>query len=579
MAKVKLTIDGVEVEAEEGSMVLEACLDSGTFVPHYCFHKGLSVAGNCRMCMVEVHPPMPPGAKPRPVTKPSISCATEVAEGMVVHTQSELAREARTGVLEFLLINHPLDCPVCDQAGECDLQDFSFKYGQGESVFLEEKLTKQTKDFGPDVRYYGNRCINCTRCVRFTQEIAGTSELGQVQRGGHSEIDMMPGTTLDGPLSGNVVDICPVGALVSRDFLHKSRVWHLDKTDSICPHCATGCNIEIHTKDEVVQRLKPRHNPKVNSYWMCDTGRAGYKHVHAPGRLTAATKRAGDGERQRVSFQEVVAETAGLVAGAGDDLQIWASAWLTNEELWLIRSLFPSKQIGLLAREAGEEKRFFPSWGVSERNPALAGQHERGALADDGATFVISADRNPNTLGAQRILGKTACGTRRRNKLIKDAVAGSHKLALVFGAIPEFEAEAELLEALAGVEQVIVVALADGPLAQAAHVLVPGAAFAEKRGSFVNGAGMTQRIGFAVPTPGQTRCELEFLGALAAKMGQDVGPCSPQRLFEAMTAEVKGFDGVSWDDALHRSPRWSPHMAAAEPASAGALFEAGGSES
>ncbi|RME75492.1 MAG: hypothetical protein D6776_03060 [Planctomycetota bacterium] len=565
--KVKLTIDGVEVEAPRGSMVLEAALDAGIFVPHYCFHRALSVAGNCRMCMVEVWPRGRDGKPMGPPRKPSIACATEVADGMVVKTKSAMAHEARQGVLEFLLINHPLDCPVCDQAGECDLQDFSFQFGRGESRFREEKAIKGAKDFGPEVRFYGNRCINCTRCVRFTQEIAGSSDLVQVHRGGRNVIDLADGAVFDHPLSGNVVDLCPVGALVSRDFLHKSRVWHLDRTDSVCPHCSTGCNIEVHTQDEVVQRIKPRHNPHVNGYWICDRGRLGYHHVHADDRLTAARRNLGpehEGEVSvRLSFQEAIAEAGAAIERAGERAYAIANAWLTNEELFALQTLWPTDRIGLIARPPGEEQRFYPKWGDAERNPSLPRQHERGKLYEDGATFVIEADRNPNRTGALRILGEQACSEQRLDAILSAALAGEVETLLVFSGMPDYHPPEVLTGALARVANVIVVDLFDGPLARAASLVLPGAAVFEKRGTFTNGRGRTQRIDMARPTPGQARTELEILFALGRALGRPLPSGSPKRLFELLVEQNEAFAGLRWADTHHVAPAWSPHMAAA----------------
>ncbi len=596
MPQVTIVIDGRKIACEKGTMVLQAALDAGIFIPHYCYHPALSVAGNCRMCLVELVPKPPPGAPPDwkpPPQKPAIACATEAVDGLEVRTTTEMVRKAREGVLEFLLINHPLDCPVCDQAGECDLQDFSFRYGRANSRFVEEKLTKHTKDFGPEVRLYGNRCINCTRCVRFTQEIIGTGDITQVHRGDHNIVDIFPGKVFDSPLSGNVVDLCPVGALVSRDFLHKARVWQLERTPSVCPHCSTGCSIEVHTRDEEIQRLKPRWNPEVNGWWMCDMGRLGYKHVHAEGRLAHYARRSSGGEAlERVPFQAAVEEIAGALAragagGAGEaagatgiagptgaaggggagGAEAWAlaSAWLTNEELWAVRALFPPERIALIARPPGEERRFYPRWGDSERNPSLAGQHDRARLYPDGATFVIEADRNPNRAGARRILGEEACAEGRLDAFARACAEGRVAAALVLAGMPDWEPPAALLEALAKVPFVAVVDLFAGSLARLATVLAPAAAWAEKDGTYTNGRGTTQRMLFARPAPGQTRTELALLHAIAACLGRGADvPHVPAAAFARLVAAaVPGFEGLTWEGlAPRRPPAWSPHMMA-----------------
>jgi NADH-quinone oxidoreductase subunit G len=274
----KLTIDGKEITVEPGTKVIEAIKRLGIFIPHYCYHPGLSIAGNCRICMVDVEKS----------PKPQIACNTDCADGMVVRTDTDRAKETRRHVLEFLLINHPLDCPVCDQAGECWLQDYYMRFGLYDARFYEQKVKKpKAVPIGPTVMLDAERCILCSRCVRFSDEITKTSELGIVNRGDHSEIAVHPDKELNNKYSGNVVDICPVGALTDRDFRFKCRVWYLKKADSICPGCARGCNTEIHYNldrpqhggGDRVMRLKPREYPEVNQWWMCDAGRYGYKFI------------------------------------------------------------------------------------------------------------------------------------------------------------------------------------------------------------------------------------------------------------------------------------------------------------
>src|SRR5438552_329978 len=261
---VTLTIDDVAVSVPKGTLLIEAAKQAGVLVPHYCYHPGLPVAGVCRMCLVDV--------EKQP--KLSIACATQVAEGMVVHTQSAPAKKARQSVLEFLLINHPLDCPICDQAGECELQDFVFQEGRAGTRYTEyAKRFNPVEDFGPDVLYVPNRCILCTRCVRFMEDVTKEPVLNVSERGDRAFIGIHPEARLDHPWAGNVVDLCPVGSLLSKDFLHKARAWELDKTASICTGCSQGCNVTIDTRENVVVRLRPRSNVEVNRYFMCDHGR------------------------------------------------------------------------------------------------------------------------------------------------------------------------------------------------------------------------------------------------------------------------------------------------------------------
>ena len=279
-----LTIDGRQISSPEGSTVIQAAETLGIFVPRYCYHPALSVAGNCRICLVEVEKS----------PKLQIACNTPVAEGMVVHTKSEKAEDGRRAVLEFLLANHPLDCPVCDQSGECELQNFYMNFGLYDARFREQKVKKKKAvAVGPHVMLDQERCILCSRCVRFTDEITKTGEFGIFNRGDRAELGLYPGQELNNPYSGNVIDVCPVGALTEQDFRFKARVWYLSSAPSVCNGCAQGCNIDVHyvldrphlNDGARVMRLKPRYNPDVNQWWMCDEGRFGFHWIDR-GRLT-----------------------------------------------------------------------------------------------------------------------------------------------------------------------------------------------------------------------------------------------------------------------------------------------------
>src|SRR5690554_5670038 len=273
----KVTINGTEIEVEKGTTILRAAAQAGYEVPHFCYHPALSIPANCRMCLVEIE-----GA-----WKLAPSCYSQITDGMVVHTKSERVIKAQKAVLEFILINHLVDCPICDQAGECKLQDYYMAYDAQESRLRTEKTAKvKVFPIGPEVLYDGERCILCTRCVRFCEEITGTNELTIVQRGVAAEIRAFPGRSLDNPYSVCTADICPVGALTSRDFRFKCRVWLLSSTDSVCTGCSNGCNIHLEHFRNEVQRYRPRFNPEVNDYWMCDAGRLSYKAIHTD-RLTS----------------------------------------------------------------------------------------------------------------------------------------------------------------------------------------------------------------------------------------------------------------------------------------------------
>src|SRR6188474_677975 len=265
---LKVEIDGREVEVPHGSTVMDATNKLGIYVPHFCYHKKLSIAANCRMCLVEVEK----------APKPMPACATPVTQGMIVRTKSEKALKAQGDVMEFLLINHPLDCPICDQGGECQLQDLAVGYGGSSSRYTEEKRVVFHKDVGPLISMEEmSRCIHCTRCVRFGQEVAGVMELGMQHRGEHSEITTVVGDTVDSELSGNMIDICPVGALTSKPFRYSARTWELSRRKSISPHCGLGSNLVVQVKQDRVMRVLPRENEEINECWLSDKDRFSYE--------------------------------------------------------------------------------------------------------------------------------------------------------------------------------------------------------------------------------------------------------------------------------------------------------------
>src|SRR6195952_4470105 len=275
---INLTIEGRPVSVPEGLSILEAAKTAGVLIPHYCYHPGLPVAGVCRMCLVEVEK----------APKLAPACATAVADGQVVHGHSEKSLKARQGVLELLLINHPLDCPICDQAGECELQDYTFREGRSEGrLGSEPKRFNPVEDFGGDVLYVPNRCILCTRCVRFMDDVAQEPVLNVSERGDRAVIGKFEGQDLTHAWASNVVDLCPVGALLSKDFLNKARAWELDRAASICPNCSQGCNSILEVRDNVVVRMRPRSNEDVNRFFLCDEGRLDYRWMNRGDRVEA----------------------------------------------------------------------------------------------------------------------------------------------------------------------------------------------------------------------------------------------------------------------------------------------------
>lgn len=333
----KINIDGKEIEFKQGQTIIEAAKDHGIEIAHFCWHPKLSVSGNCRMCLVEVEK-MP---------KLVIACATTAADGMVVHTQSGKSLAARNAVMEFFLINHPLDCPICDEAGECKLQDYTYKHSVGESRFVEEKVKKGKRiQIGPYVMFDADRCIMCSRCIRFCDEIAKDPELTFTKRGDRVFLTTYPGEQLDNLYSMNVVDICPVGALTNSDFRFKSRVWEMSLTNSVCTGCAQGCNIELWVRNNEVLRLVPKYNEDVNSYWMCDHGRVNtFKFINAEDRVDGPHIRV-EGNLTRVGWDEAYAEAASRLKAFGkDEIAVIGSAFATVEDNY-IASKFAKSVLG-----------------------------------------------------------------------------------------------------------------------------------------------------------------------------------------------------------------------------------------
>ncbi|MGE3527638.1 MAG: 2Fe-2S iron-sulfur cluster-binding protein, partial [Gemmatimonadales bacterium] len=373
---VTVTIEGVALQVPKGTSIIEAAKQAGILVPHYCYHPSLPSPAVCRMCLVEV--------EKAPKLMPA--CVTTVAEGQVVHVNSPEAKKAREAVLEFLLINHPLDCPICDQAGECELQDYTFQEGRAGTRYADyPKRYNPVEDFGPDVLYVPNRCILCTRCVRFMSDVAREPVLNVSERGDRAFIGIDPGQQLTNVWSGNVVDLCPVGSLVSKDFLHKARAWDLDKTASVCTGCSQGCNIMIDTRDNVVVRLRPRPNLEVNRHFMCDVGRMNYRRFNRGDRLEAPLVREGP-KLQAVDWETALERLAGLLKGASGRAVILASANASLESLGLVRRLVDGFEVSAAVRvPEGDE---VPLPGI----PDLALRRERAANAAGAALVGYGTD-------------------------------------------------------------------------------------------------------------------------------------------------------------------------------------------
>lgn len=508
-----LEIDGQEVTVADGENLIQAAERLGNEIPHYCYHPGLSVAGNCRMCLVEIEK-MP---------KLQIACNTRAMDGMVVKTKSEKVLHARASVLEFLLVNHPIDCPICDQAGECKLQDYYMDHDRQESrIPLESKVQKgKAIDIGPLIMLDQERCILCTRCTRFLDEVTGTSELGIFERGDHCQIDVFPGIALDNPYSGNVADICPVGALTNKDFRFRARVWYLESGKSICPTCATGCNIDVHHRRNEIFRFRPRFNGEVNRYWMCDEGRLSYKRYQGEGRLLQPVRRdqsgwqAIDWKQSHAALQEMLADAAGAVGGI-------ASAACTNEEIFLFRRLFAGLPGAQLAGH---------SW-----TPAEASRDE----------FLIDGDKNPNTAGleAQGMLSATA------REVIAAALAGQLAVLILLRTDLSQICSSEEMDLLGDIlKQVVVIDTHYGPSVEVADLALPIASFAETDGSFINRNRRVQKFSRVIAPPGNSRPAWQLLGELLddeIRAGLQLD--SAAGVFDTLCATEESFRGLSFAD-------------------------------
>ena len=521
-------IDGVWHQFPKGTRVIEACAQVGVYVPRYCYHKKLSSPGNCRMCLIEMGMPrMGPDRKPdlgadgKPIInwmpRPQICCAQDVAEGMGVRTDSPLAQECRKGVMEFLLINHPLDCPICDQAGECELQEFSVEYGAAGSRFLENKVKKpKAVQLGPRVTLDDERCILCSRCVRFCNEIAHDDVLGFVDRGSHTVLTAHPGKRLENNYSLNTVDICPVGALTSTDFRFKMRVWFLKETKSICTSCATGCNTIIGSREDIVYRQTPRENDHVNSCWMCDYGRLNFKYLEAENRLLEPQILSGS-KLEPADWKDGIAQAAlQLRQFSGSNTAIIASGRMTNEELWLTRKiadLLGTRYIDIVPRFA------------------------------DGDEILLSEDRNPNANGARLILNLDSEPGANLFRIAAGVKSGEIRALVALGENPT--AFGMSSEQLANLATFVVMDILSNGATEHATVILPASGFAEKRGSMINGEGRLQRLNRAVRPPGNARDDWEILRDLLQALGGSNGLYTVDDVFRQMSAEIPQFNGLT----------------------------------
>jgi NADH-quinone oxidoreductase subunit G len=542
--QITCTIDGREVSVPRGTTIIDAAEQLGIGIVHYCYHPALSAPAMCRMCLVQVE-----GA---PKLVPA--CVSTVADGAVIRTDVPLAEEARTGVLEFYLLNHPLDCPVCDASGECKLQDYVHQEGRKHGRSREPKRVLGQDDFGGDVLYDGDRCIMCTRCVRFMREISEDDRLCVVQRGNRSVIDTFFDDGLGAsPFASNIIDICPVGALLSKDFLHKARAWDLDRTPSICPNCSQGCNITLDTRDNLVQRLKPRHNPDVNSYWMCDYGRYRYEWMNrgaapypygAPGgavpveaaaesmplppatipdqaiaselRLEMPMMRRG-GVAVPVGWQEAIVGLVDRLKVIRGGVTVIGSPYHGNEDNGLLKRLqdLVGGDSALFRSPRAEEEVVLPGF------RKLARRRDLTANA-----------RGLDALGFERVGDDHGQGG------VRGAGTAVIVLGDPLGDLPvDFAADADLVVYLGTVAS---------PALAHADFLLPLTSFAEQEGTFTNFEGRVQRFWPALTPPPMARPAWQVLGVVLAGLEDGAAPATAGDAFLRLADLYDPFGGLSY---------------------------------
>ncbi|MCM2278038.1 MAG: 2Fe-2S iron-sulfur cluster-binding protein [Oligoflexia bacterium] len=462
----KCIIDGREAEFTPGQNLVEVAKKVGIQIPFFCYHPALTVVAQCRMCVVEIEK-MP---------KLQTACSTPAAEGMVVKTRSEKVIQAQKATMEFLLINHPLDCPVCDKSGECDLQDFSFKYGDAYSRYTEEKRTYVDLDMGPVIKKNMNRCIHCTRCIRFGTEVAGIHEMVAVQRGNNTEITTIDGRPLETDYAGNYADLCPTGSLLLKDFRFKKRVWFLKRTSTVCEGCARGCNMTIHQDNNVIYRCTARENLEINKYWLCDEGRFNFHYVNAEDRVVEPRSGASAAE-----WADAIAVAKSAVSGK--KLAVLVGSDLTQEEGKLLLEFLPKNFSGAPVFHFG--------------TPGIRSSQEDAA--------------------ADRIL-KRKSKTANLHGLEKLGFKGFDSLPAGTSAVLVIRGGRATLPELKGVTTVGLGVFRDSE-AQGFAAVLPGASFAEKDGTIVNFEGREQHLRRAINPPGQSKQLPEILMMWANSKG------------------------------------------------------------
>ena len=512
-------LDGKTVEFEPGEKILSAAMRAGIQIPHYCYHPGMSVVATCRMCMVDVID-MGNG---RPAPKLQTSCSMDAVEGMKVETMNEKVKDAKELVMEYLLINHPLDCPICDQSGECVLQDYSFEFGSGKSEMEYSKRVYGWRDIGTFVALERNRCIHCTRCDRFTREITGTNEFGMFNRGHELTVDTYSDRPMTNQFQGNMADICPVGAITEKEFRFKRRVWKLKKTPSICVGCSTGCNVTIEYDKNEVFRLKPRDNPDVNKWWMCDQGRLTYKDLNIrENRIAYPLGKTAEGF-QEISWENAfsaIREKISELQPTSNEVIGLVDTHASNEELYLFKKL--------LKEGFDSDQLFFPD--LEWEQP----------VSDFFINSLITSDKSPNRAGA-RMLGLKGA---KSSEEVTSKIPTGTKVLLVFGK--SFEDE-NLLSQAGNIPLVINIAAWQSGWSETADVTLPGRLHSEKDATYTNKAGRVQRVNTAIRAFHKTRPDWMVLCGLMELLDVDNKADSAEAVFQELSENEKGFEGLQWE--------------------------------
>jgi len=493
-----IIVDNREIEIPSGQRLngIEAAKLAGVEIPYYCWHPGLSVVGSCRMCLVEVGARDPKSGKITMQPKLSPACNTMVTDNMVLVTNSEKVARARAMVEEGLLLRHPIDCPICDKAGECVLQDYHFQHGRDERRADLAPFSSRRRDIG-DVTLFVDRCVLCSRCVRFTAEISGTNELMFAGRGAQEDIAVLPDYPLHNKLSGNVVDLCPVGALCDKDFLYRQRVWHLKRRPGVCTGCASGCSIWIEENQDHIWRIKPRENPFVNRWWICNDGRYDYPHVHNPQRLTQPRRRHGE-SLVEIEWADLAGELHERLRQAGRLAGV-VSPFLTVEEAHLLCKFIRSID-GQSLLMLGP----VPVVGEDQRCP-------KG--------FTISAEKCPNRRGVEAILAHFAHRVPTFDELLSELDQGSVQGVWVSGGYKSDWIDQVAAGRFERLKLLVVQDLFSSPLSERASYVLPGAAYAERDGSYVNRADRLQSAPWAIRPPLGVRSEGNLLWEWSGRKG------------------------------------------------------------